>query len=273
MLSVLDDARTALLEPDPARKCAAATALYRSLGSYTDGLPETPAASPSTPSRVTEPGRPQRPSLVHPRELPRRRPGTIRGRAALIHAVAHIEFNAINLALDAVCRFPQMPGAFVRDWLQVAAEEAKHFTLLQGRLEALGFGYGDFPAHNGLWEMALRTGHDPLHRMALVPRVMEARGLDVTPGMIRRFTDLGDQETAAVLGIILEEEVGHVAAGTRWFHYLCKQRGLEAEQAYFELLQAYLGDDIRCPLHLEARREAGFTDKELERLKALCVDS
>jgi uncharacterized ferritin-like protein (DUF455 family) len=155
----------------------------------------------------------------------------------------------------------------------VAAEEAKHFTLLQGRLGALGFGYGDFPAHNGLWEMALRTGHDPLHRMALVPRVMEARGLDVTPGMIRRFTDLGDRETAAVLRIILAEEVGHVAAGTRWFHYLCKQRGLEAEQAYFELLQAYLGDDIRCPLHLEARREAGFSDTELERLKALCVHS
>jgi len=121
MSSVHDDARAALLEPDPARKCAAATALYRSFGSFTGGLPETPATSPSIRAGITEPGRPQRPLLVHPRELPRRRPGTLQGRAALIHAVAHIEFNAINLALDAVCRFPHMPGAFVRDWLQVAA--------------------------------------------------------------------------------------------------------------------------------------------------------
>ncbi len=260
------EARSALLERDPVAKCIAAEALHLAWPEGHQGRQEATAD-------VTEPGRPEQPKLVHPRDLPRRRPGTLQGRAALIHAVAHIEFNAINLALDAVCRYPGLPAEFSADWLQVAAEEAKHFTLLQGRLLDLGYAYGDFPAHNGLWEMALRTAGDPLHRMALVPRVMEARGLDVTPGMIRRFNELGDEETAAVLEIILAEEVGHVAAGTRWFHYLCEQRGLAPESTYFDLLQRYMGDDIRCPLHLEARREAGFSETELDRLRTLCERS
>jgi len=261
-------ARDALSTADPESKCAAAVDLNaRWLGGrlVVAGCPPV--------FTVETPGRPERPALVHPRDLPRRRPGTLQGRAALIHAVAHIELNAIDLAVDAVCRFGDMPEDYYRDWLQVAAEEAKHFRLLAARLAALGFEYGDFPAHNGLWDMAMRTAHDPLHRMALVPRLMEARGLDVTPGMISRFEALGDTETAQVLEIILEEEVGHVAAGTRWFHHLCTERALDPENTYFELLHDYLGDDIRCPLHLEARREAGFTDNELERLKAICAHS
>lgn len=259
--------RAALLETEPDAKCAAATILLQRWRA------DMPLDRAVVLPPVTEPGRPLRPVLVHPRELPRRRLGSPAGRAALIHAVAHIEFNAINLALDAVCRFPDMPREYHGDWLRVAADEAKHFRLLTGRLAAVGHRYGDLPAHNGLWDMALRTAHDPMHRMALVPRVMEARGLDVTPGMIGRFRELGDEETVEVLAVILDEEVGHVAAGTRWFRYLCSQRGLDPENTYFRLLADYLGDDIRCPLHLDARRKAGFTDHELERLRQICARS
>ncbi|MEN8175109.1 MAG: ferritin-like domain-containing protein [Pseudomonadota bacterium] len=263
---LLERAGAALMEPDPFEKCRAAGALF---AAWERG--ELWKAVPLQSLETTRPGRPQRPRLVHPRDLPRRRPGTPKGRAALIHAIAHIEFNAINLALDAVCRFPRLPRAFYADWLSVAADEARHFSLLQERLASLGYGYGDFPAHDGLWDMARRTAHDPLHRMALVPRVMEARGLDVTPGMILRMRDLGDEETAAVLEVILAEEVGHVAAGSRWFHHLCAERGLEPEATYFDLLRRYLGNDVRCPLHLEARRRAGFSESELVRLEQLCT--
>ena len=148
--------------------------------------------------------------------------------------------------------------------------EARHFQALRGRLRDVGYDYGDFPAHNGLWDMARRTEHDILARLALVPRVLEARGLDVTPDMIRRFRTAGDRETADVLEVVLREEVGHVAAGTRWFRYVCGQRGLEPETAFFDLLGDILHGEIRCPLHLQARRDAGFTESELERLEMLC---
>jgi uncharacterized ferritin-like protein (DUF455 family) len=222
---------------------------------------------------VIEAGRPARPELVSPRELPRRRLGSPEGLAAMIHAVAHIEFNAINLACDAVYRFRDMPAAYYADWIQVAREEAYHFSLLQERLGELGKGYGDYPAHNGLWDLAVKTAHDPLVRMALVPRVMEARGLDVTPDMMNRFQSAGDSRTAAILRIILRDEVGHVAFGSRWFHYLCEQRGLEPEATYFGLLTEYFPDGLRCPLHVEARREAGFSENELNKLESLCKKS
>lgn len=222
---------------------------------------------------VTEAGRPARPELVHPRDLPRRRLGSPEGQAALIHAVAHIEFNAINLACDAVYRFRDLPADYYRDWIRVVREEAYHFSLLQARLAELGHAYGDFPAHNGLWDLAVKTAHDPLVRMALVPRVMEARGLDVTPDMMKRFRAAGDGRTADILQIILRDEVGHVAAGTRWFHHLCAQRGLEPEATYFGLLAEYFPDGPRCPLYLEARREAGFSDTELHKLESLCKKS
>ncbi|MEW8084698.1 MAG: ferritin-like domain-containing protein [Candidatus Thiodiazotropha endolucinida] len=221
--------------------------------------------------KITHAGRPHRPELVHPSQLPRRGLGSETGRLALIHAIAHIEFNAINLAWDAVQRFPEMPRAYYDDWIRVAREEVYHFRLLRQRLRAGGADYGDFAGHNGLWEMARRTAHDPLIRMALVPRMLEARGLDVTPGIMRRFEAIGDHETAAVLQIILREEVGHVQFGSRWFHYLCEQRGLQPEQTYFDLLENFLNGEIRCPLHHEARREAGFSNQELQRLEALCA--
>lgn len=220
-----------------------------------------------------EAGRPQRPVLVAPDGLAQRRIATPLGHAALIHAVAHIEFNAINLACDAVFRFRNLPDGFYTDWSRVAAEEAYHFSLLAERLAQLGHAYGDFPAHNGLWDLAQRTAHDPLLRMALVPRVMEARGLDVTPGMMTRLAAIGDQATVAILEIILRDEVGHVEAGSRWFRYLCGQRGIDPEETYFALLEEHLGNGIRCPLHRPARLSAGFTESELGRLEALCKRS
>ena len=226
---------------------------------------------------LEEPGRPERPELVPPRALAKRSAkgthGGGKGRAALIHAVAHIEFNAINLAWDAVYRFRGLPGAYYDDWVGVAAEEALHFDLMRDRLRTLGHDYGDFPAHDGLWSMARRTAGDPLVRMALIPRVLEARGLDVTPGMIARFRDAGDGETADCLEVILRDEVGHVAVGTRWFHFLCAERGLEPEGQYFDLLARYLGGEVRGPLNLADRRRAGFAEAELERLQALCQRS
>jgi uncharacterized ferritin-like protein (DUF455 family) len=263
--ALLDAVREALAEADPWRKCQLVAALQQHRGEVST-LQQGDANPPVAP----EPGRPEKPLLVHPRELPRRGLGTPEGRAALIHAVAHIEFNAINLALDALCRFTGMPPEYYRDWLQVAEDEARHFNEINKRLKKLNYKYGDFPAHRGLWDMAMRTAHDPLHRMALIPRVMEARGLDVTPGMIRRFRTIGDHETVAVLALILHEEVAHVAAGSRWFRYLCKQRGLPAEATYLGLVQRYMGGKLHCPLSREARLQA-FRDTRDELSRRLSL--
>jgi uncharacterized ferritin-like protein (DUF455 family) len=183
-----------------------------------------------------------------------------------VHAIAHIEFNAINLALDAAYRFRGMPGEYYRDWLSVAADEARHFGLLQDRLHALGAVYGDFPAHNGLWEMAEKTADSCLLRMALVPRVLEARGLDVTPGMIERLERAGDIDTVAALRVILAEEVRHVAIGTHWFRYCCSREGLDPETTFLSLLQSHYGPAVRGPFNLEARYEAGFSKDEMRAL-------
>lgn len=218
---------------------------------------------------IEEPGRPERLRLVLPRELPRRRPSTPEGRATLFHALTHIEFNAINLAWDAVYRFRDMPREFYDDWVRVADEEARHFSLLREHLRGLGHDYGDFPGHNGLWEMAGKTAHDPLVRMALVPRCLEARGLDVNPGIRAKLVAVGDQEGAALLDIILRDEIGHVAIGDRWFRFLCDARGLEAESTYRQLLEAYMSAELRGPFHIEARRAAGFSEEELAYLEGV----
>lgn len=215
-------------------------------------------------------GHPPRPELVHPRKLKKRSLATEQGRLAMIHAVTHIEFNAINLACDAVFRFRQMPEAYYADWIQVAREEAEHFELLRQRLLDAGKEYGDYPAHTGLWDMARKTADDPLVRMALIPRMMEARGLDVTPGIMKRFLGAGDMQTVAALEVILRDEVGHVEMGSRWFHHLCQERGLEPEKTYFELLDRFLNGEIRCPLNKEARRLANFSDSEIDRLQEIC---
>ena len=188
-----------------------------------------------------------------------------------MHAIAHIEFNAINLAWDAVYRFRGKPDAYYRDWASCANDEARHFGMLTGRLEELGHAYGDFAAHDGLWQMAEKTAGSDTARMALVPRVLEARGLDVTPGMIKRLRQLGDTRTVAILEVILREEVAHVAAGTRWYRHCCARDGLDPVGTFFALVHDYMGVNLRGPFNLPARRETGFVDAELDRLVALAV--
>lgn len=210
------------------------------------------------------PGRPEKPLLVAPKDLPRRRNNQQTGHASLIHAITHIEFNAINLALDAIARFEKLPDAYYADWLQVADEEAKHFLLLNKHLAEYDCVYGDFPAHDGLWDMALKTHDDPLLRMALVPRVLEARGLDVTPKMMEKLRVSGDLRAVEILEIILQEEIGHVAVGTRWFNYLCEQRQLDPLSTFTRLLDENFSGALRGPFHLEARKQAGFSEAELD---------
>ncbi|TVS10776.1 MAG: DUF455 family protein [Wenzhouxiangella sp.] len=263
LLSPWHQARAALAEPDPATKCRRVTALWErvSNGRWQPSDPGEPGLLPC--------GRPGRPHMVPPSRLPRRGLGTVEGRRALIHAVAHIEFNAINLGLDAALRFPGMPDDYYRDWLSVAADEARHFSMLSDRLEELGVRYGDLPAHNGLWDMAEKTAHDPLIRMALVPRVLEARGLDVTPGMIEKLAAVGDDRTVELLEVILEEEEGHVAIGSRWFRHLCRQRDVPPEDTFRQLLDDYFNAPLRGPFNRPARRRAGFSEVEIDRLVAL----
>lgn len=221
------------------------------------------------PAAVLRPGRPPRPELVHHTRLARRKLGTPAGRAAFLHALAHIEFNAINLAWDAVCRFRGLPERFYRDWSQVAGEEALHFEMLSERLCELGYAYGDFPAHDGLWEMAGKTAHDVLVRMALVPRVLEARGLDVTPGMIKRLEQAGDDCSVRVLERILADEIGHVKIGSYWFSYLCRQRTLDPAQTFQQLWRDYGLGPVRKPLNIGARQQAGFDAAEIAMLESM----
>ncbi|MGX4642635.1 ferritin-like domain-containing protein [Massilia sp. SYSU DXS3249] len=212
------------------------------------------------------PGRPARPELVSPRLVGRRSMATVEGRAMLVHALAHIEFNAVNLALDALWRFPGMPEAYYLDWLQVAGEEAYHFSLLSAHLEVLGYAYGDFPGHDSLWEMVEKTCGDPLARMALVPRTLEARGLDAIPPLRAKLAQAGDLAAAAILDIILRDEVGHVEIGNRWYGFLCEQQGREPRATYDELVVRYKAPVLKGPFNLEARRRAGFSEAELARL-------
>lgn len=237
----------ALTETDPQQKCERIAALR--------AAEPVPLIGHADWSCV--PGRPVRPELIHPRDVPRRALGSVAGRCALIHAVAHIEFNAMNLALDAACRFDGLPLPFYEDWISVAQDEARHFAMLRARLQALGSDYGAFAAHNGLWEAAEKTAHDVLVRMALVPRVLEARGLDVSPGIIDRLRAVGDAETQAILELILAEEVRHVALGTRWFHCFCAERGMEPTTTFRRLLNDY-NMRLNPPFNREARLAAGF---------------
>ena len=214
-------------------------------------------------------GSPENRLQAPPQKVPRRRADTLPGRAALIHALAHIEFNAINLALDAAHRFAGMPAAYYADWLGVADEEALHFALLNTHLATLGYAYGDFPAHNGLWDMALKTAHDPLVRMALVPRVLEARGLDAAPLIVDKLRAANDTRMIEILAVIERDEIGHVAIGSRWFAWLCEARGLEPEATFRQLLVDYDAPPLKPPFNLAARRKAGFSEPELAWLSTL----
>ncbi len=259
-----DVALAALRETDPTAKCAQVGALWAACRAGR-ATPD-PARTPAEPRGL--PGRPAQPELVEPRQLQRRNMRSEAGRAALLHALAHIEFNAINLALDAVWRFGGMPEAFYADWLKVAAEEAHHYTLLVARLAEFGHAYGDFSAHNGLWEMCERTAADVLARMALVPRTLEARGLDASPPIRARLAQAGDQASAAILDVILRDEIGHVRIGNHWFRHLCAQAGLDPHATYLRLAETYHAPRLRGPFNFDARRDAGFDDVELAALAA-----
>lgn len=254
--------RLAALHPlnldDPLEKAAATEALCLNLPT---GRHDT------LPDLQPFPGRPKRPTLRPNHEVKQASLQTVEGRAMLIHALAHIEFNAINLALDIVCRFAGMPDPFYRDWVSVAQDEARHFLMLREHLLTLGHDYGDFDAHNTLWEMAERTQGDLLARIALVPRTLEARGLDVSPAVKARLVNAGDHKAGAILDTILHDEIGHVAAGNRWYRQVCLDRGLDPVVTYAELLQCHQAPKPRGPFNMTARRLAGFEEEELMRLQ------
>lgn len=245
-----------VLQSDAGRKAEQAMQLDIALRIDADASLQEPAGIP---------GRPARPELF-PRLPPGQKPrslATVEGRAELLHALAHIELNAIDLAADVVWRFPGMPDEFYRQWAQVAREEALHFQLLRDHLRSMGHDYGDFPAHTGLWDMAERTKHDLLARLALVPRTLEARGLDASPAVKKRLTGAGDHRAGQILGIILRDEIGHVRTGNCWYRYVCEQRGLDPLSTHATLARQYDAPRLQGPFNLEARRAAGFAEEEL----------
>jgi len=224
------------------------------IGHKVDNLPNNPA-------------RPTAPHLVPPSDVRRRRLGTPAGRGALLHAVAHIEFNAIDLAADMIARFGHHPDisdedrpAFIRDWISVCHDEARHFGLLQTRLTELDMSYGDLPAHNGLWEAAIKTKDNFAARLAIAPMVLEARGLDVTPGMIKKLTSVGDMDSADILKIIYNDEIGHVAIGARWFQKLAQNKSIEPESWFHELIRNYYKGQLKPPFNVQARTLAGLKE-------------
>ena len=278
-----------LLIRDPADKVAAMQTLWAQRAELTldrDNCPFVPDAvavaplatvpaptsrvstEPTAPAIAALPGRPDRPRLIPAKQVPTRSPFTHEGLATLLHAVCHIEFNAINLALDAVWRFNGMPDAFYDDWLRVAFEESQHFDMLHQHLQSMGYAYGDFDAHDGLWSMAEKTAQDVVARMALVPRTLEARGLDATPPMQARLARAGDQQAVEILAVILHDEVRHVAIGNHWYRWLCERQGLDPVTHYPLLAQRYGAPRLKGPFNLEARGRAGFTSAELSALPA-----
>ena len=257
MITLRHQTLSVLLEPDPWRKAEKARELRVDGPCAENEIIEEPAGIP---------GRPERPPLVPHTQLKQRSLRTTEGRAALIHALAHIELNAIDLAVDIVWRFAAMPIDFYRQWAKIAQEEALHFQLLREHLLSMGYDYGSFPAHNGLWEMAEKTKHDLLARLALVPRTLEARGLDASPPIKAKLLAAGDQRGGEILDVILRDEIGHVAVGNRWYRSLCRARGLDHVATYSELADRYGAPRPRGPFNLEARRAAGFDENELAAL-------
>lgn len=246
---------------DPLEKATAAMQMHAQAKQWTIA-DQAQVLAPGT----TLPGCPARPELLHHTAVARRSPATPLGRIVLMHAIAHIEFNAINLALDAIWRFDAMPAQYYLDWLQVAGEEGKHFLLIRDWLQAQGHDYGDFPAHQGLWHMCEKTAGDITARMALVPRTLEARGLDATPQVQAKLRQAGTADALAavqVLDIILREEVGHVAIGNHWYRFLCQRNNLDPQAHYTALAQHYEAPRPRPPFNTQARQAAGFTEEEI----------
>ena len=263
------EALQALCISEPEEKVGATHTLFAAIQQMCSAI--VPEQRLSAPNTAILPGRPAQPALIPPMQVPHRSPFTPEGLAALVHAICHIEFNAINLALDAVWRFEGMPDAFYRDWLRVADEEATHFTLLHEHLQTLGHRYGDFPAHDGLWAMCIKTQDDVTARMALVPRTLEARGLDATPrsqARLRKVNTPHALRAVDILDIILRDEIGHVAVGNRWYGWLCAQQGIEPIAHYRLLARQHAAPRLKPPFNASARLAAGFTTAELDELAA-----
>ncbi len=245
--------------PDEKVRLAHATAAAWRAGELEAPERGAPSCAPDSP------GRPPHPELKPPAQVPRRRLGSPAGRFALMHAVAHIEFNAIDLHFDMVARFAGDPRiadaqrhAFVSDWISVGDDEARHFTLVRNRLKELDGDYGDVVAHDGLWEAASNTAGDLAARLAVAPMVLEARGLDVTPMMIEKLRSVGDGASVAILNVIYEEEVGHVAAGSRWFNHVCRDETQTPEQCFHRLVSTYFRGALKRPFNEPARTAAGL---------------
>lgn len=250
-----------ILLGNPAEKCQATHKLRQCFQDYA-------LCHDETAERIEQPGYPEALRLVAPRELKRRGIQSQEGRNVLLHAIAHIEFNAINLALDAAYRFRDQPIEFYQDWITIADDEARHFELIQDYLKQHQCEYGDYAAHNGLWDMAVQTDHDIVARMALVPRVLEARGLDVTPGIIKRLRNVNDQQAVNILDIIYHDEIGHVERGSYWFFYQCKQHDLEPKPTFLNMVETHLHGELKGPFNISARLQAGFDEMELAQLNA-----
>jgi uncharacterized ferritin-like protein (DUF455 family) len=268
-VSLRTQALQALCLGDPGHKVAATHALFDAWQAGQTHLDTAEALVPDASTPL--PGRPERPELLAPVDVPQRSPFTPPGLAMLLHAVTHIEFNAINLALDAVWRFPGMPADFYTDWLRVAHEEAIHFGLLRTHLQSLGQDYGDFAAHGSLWEMCVRTQDDVTARMALVPRTLEARGLDATPPMQARLRKVGTPaalRAVEILDVILRDEIGHVAVGNRWYGWLCAQQGIEPLSHYRRLAREHSAPRLKPPFNDAARLAAGFSALEMQDLRS-----
>lgn len=268
---VFCQSESVLLCADPVEKAQASIDLYvrwqgMSPSDKTTALLDT---GESVIRALVSPGRPEHPRLVEPRDLPRRGLGSVAGRIGLIHSLAHIEFNAINLAVDAVYRFREMPPAYVDDWLRVASDEGQHFLLLHHRLASLDSHYGALAAHDGLWDMARRTAHDVLVRMALVPRILEARGLDVAPPMMEKLYQLGDKESGDILQRIYTDEITHVAVGNRWFRHVCEEQSQDGTAVFRDLLKGENSAYLKSPYNDEARLQAGFNKAEMALIREM----
>lgn len=254
-----------LLTPEPMLKANGSIELYEQWQSALADVDYETLHQDTTSTVVSldEPGREAKPQLVDAKQLPKRGLGSEAGRIGLLHSLAHIEFNAINLALDAVYRFRQLPMEYITDWLRVASDEGQHFKLLANRLTDYGTHYGALDAHDGLWDMARATDHDVLVRMALVPRILEARGLDVAPPMALKLRQMGDDTSAGILDRIYTDEITHVEVGNRWFRYVCEQRSLDGVAVFKDLLKGENSAYLRSPFNDEARLKAGFTPDEM----------
>lgn len=258
MVSPFASIASIILEPDPHIKCESVARLHEQFDSL-----NFESESNDSPRKIASPGYPETLQLVSPRDLKRRGIQSQKGRNILMHSIAHIEFNAINLALDAAYRFRNQARDYYKDWIGIAADEARHFCMIRDYLKQHGCEYGDFPAHNGLWQMAVDTQHDIVARMALVPRVLEARGLDVTPGIIAKLERVDDQHAVEILNIIYQDEIAHVDAGSRWFFYQCEQNHLEPRSTFMKMVEQYLHGELRGPFNISARLKAGFDEFEM----------